>query len=124
MDFVNISVQAGSPILDHVKGHRCGYVPNERTDDDDIKIIDTRCIAGYRVLEAPRQPVEITVAVLDALNTGSHGLRDVQQARKILEAAGLKVTLHPAELAEADRLRKAAARFLADADAIDGGLGD
>jgi hypothetical protein len=108
-------------VMEHVKGHRCGYASNDRTEDNDIKIIDARCIKAYRFTRGPQAPVKITLQVLDALNDGSNDLRSVQKARRILEAAGLKVELHDLERVEAARLRSAAIRFNADADAIDGG---
>lgn len=65
--------------------------------------------------------VEITTAVLDAMNTGRHDLPTVRHARKILEAAGIEVEVHPMERAEARRLRELVADTLAEADALDGG---
>lgn len=64
--------------------------------------------------------VAITGAVLDALNSGSHHLRDVRIVRNILEAAGVEVEVHPLERAEANRLRKLAAQTLAEAEALEG----
>lgn len=122
MEFTNVPADAGSLVLEHVKGHGCGYVPNTRTDDDDVKQIDARCIAAYRVPAFDRPSVKITLPVLDVLNDGSNDLRAVQKVRRILEAAGLKVALHNLEAKEAKRLREAAVRFMAEADALDGGV--
>jgi hypothetical protein len=68
-----------------------------------------------------RARVEITTAVLDAMNTGRHDLATVRHARKILEAAGLTVAPHDMEQHEATRLRELAAKTLAEADSLDGG---
>lgn len=65
--------------------------------------------------------VRITATVLDAMNTGKHDLATVQHARRILEAAGVEVEVHPMEMNEAARLRQLAKRTLAEANALDGG---
>jgi hypothetical protein len=64
--------------------------------------------------------VHITIVVLDALNTGKHDLKTVQWARRVLEAAGLKVARHQLELQEAQRLRGLARTTLLQADKLDG----
>jgi hypothetical protein len=65
---------------------------------------------------------QITTEVLDAMNTGRHDLATVRHARRILEAVGLEVAVHPLEAQEAKRLRKLAAQTLAEADGLDGGV--
>jgi hypothetical protein len=64
--------------------------------------------------------VHITTAVLDAMNTSKHDLKTVQWARRILEAAGVKVARHQLELQEAQRLRGLARTTLLEADKLDG----
>jgi hypothetical protein len=66
-----------------------------------------------------RMKVDITTEVLDAVNTGRHDLAAVQQARKVLEAAGCTVRLHQLEKQEIKRLRDASKKFAADADAME-----
>jgi hypothetical protein len=67
--------------------------------------------------------VEITPAVLDALNSHRQDLAAVRWARRILEAAGLEVLVHPLEAEEAYELRERAKKLLAEADGLDGGRG-
>jgi hypothetical protein len=63
--------------------------------------------------------VRITTKVLDAMNTGMpHDLALVTRARRILEAAGCEVEVHPTEQAEIERLHRTAEQLHAEADAM------
>jgi hypothetical protein len=68
--------------------------------------------------------VRITTEVLDAMNTGMpHDLALVTNARRILEAAGCEVEIHPTEQAEIERLHTIAERLHAEANAMATRLG-
>lgn len=109
----------GSIRMEHVPTCCCRYVADSG-DTSDVKLLDTRCIAGYLV---PAVEPIINTEVLDALKTGRHDLDTVSKARAVFKAAGFKAKPHTLEVVEIRDLRDRIEQLQRQADTLEGNLG-